>query len=104
MPERLHERLLHDVIGLLPGAEQERGAVRAQRVPGDQHAIRVKVTATGPGYRLRVLDGSPHQTDRSHLNTPAPAARFHQGRGTQAPLEPLAQIGPFCLVRWLLDN
>jgi hypothetical protein len=39
--------------------------VRAQRVPGDQHAICVKVTIKSPGYRLRVVDGSPHSTEHT---------------------------------------
>src|SRR5262249_4379976 len=65
VPERLHERLLHDVVRLLPGAKQERGPVRAQRVPGDQHAVSVKVAVTGPGYRLRVVDGSPYLTQQT---------------------------------------
>jgi hypothetical protein len=70
VPERLHERLLHDVVGFFPGAQQERSPVRAQRVPGDQHAIGVKVTVAGPGYRLRVLDDTPHSTEHTYLNTP----------------------------------
>ncbi len=61
MPERLHERLLDDVVGFLSGAQQEGGPVCAQRVPGDQHAVGVKVAAKGPGYRLCVLDSSLNQ-------------------------------------------
>jgi hypothetical protein len=66
VPERLHERFLHDVVGLLPRAEQEGGPVCAQRVPGDQHGIGVKVAVAGTGYRLRVVDGSPHSNGRTH--------------------------------------
>ena len=62
MPERLHERLLHDVVGLFPGPQEEGSPVCAQRIPGDQHGIRVKVAATGPGYRLPVVDDTPHST------------------------------------------
>src|SRR5215470_17128975 len=40
--------------------------MRAQGVPGDQHGISVKVAATGPGYRLRVVDGSPYSTGLTH--------------------------------------
>jgi len=50
--------------------------VRAQRVPGDQHRKGVKVTTTGPGYRLRVVDGSPRSTEHTHLNTPPATAGF----------------------------
>ena len=38
----------------------------AQGVPGDQYGIGVKVAAPGPGYRLRVVDGSPHSSGRTH--------------------------------------
>ncbi len=47
---------------------------------GDQHGIGVKVAATGPGYRLRVVDGSPHSTGHTHLNTPPAAAGFSPRR------------------------
>jgi hypothetical protein len=43
--------------------------VRGQRVPGDQHAVGVEVAAAGPGYRLRVVDGSPRSA-RSAEHTP----------------------------------
>ena len=76
MPERLHKRLLHDVVGLLPGPQQEGSPVRAQRVPGDQHGIGVKVAVTGPGYRRRVVDGPPHSTGHTYLNTPHAALGF----------------------------
>src|SRR5262249_34690298 len=75
VPERLDKRLLHDVVGLLSGTKEEGGPVRAQGVPGDQHAISVKVAATGAGYRLGVVDGSPCSA-RLCLNTPSAAARF----------------------------
>ena len=67
MPERLHERLLHDVVGLLPGAQQKGSPMGGQRVPGDQHGIRVNIAATGPGYRLRVVDGSPYSAEHMHF-------------------------------------
>jgi hypothetical protein len=76
VPERLHERLLHDVVGFLPGAKQESGPMCSQRVPGDQRGISIEVAATGPGYRLHVVDGSPHSTQHTYLNTPPAAARF----------------------------
>jgi len=50
--------------------------VCAQGVPGDQHGIGVKVTVTGPGYRLRVVDGSPHSTGHTYLITPQAAVGF----------------------------
>src|SRR5262249_25406133 len=75
----LHERLLHNVVGLLPGPQQEGSPVCAHRVPGDQRGIRVKVAVTGPGYRLRVVDGSPRSTGHTYLNTPQAAAGFPGG-------------------------
>ena len=76
MPERLHKRLLHHVVGLLAGAQQEGSPVCAQGVPGDQHGIGVKVAVTGPSYRLRVVDGSPLSTGHTYLNTPHAAVGF----------------------------
>jgi hypothetical protein len=58
-PERLHERLLHHVVGILARAQQPGSPVRAQRVPGDQHRIGIKVAVPGPGYRVRLVDGTP---------------------------------------------
>src|SRR5215467_11050458 len=40
--------------------------MRPRRVPGHQHGIGVEVTATGPGYRLRVVDGTPHSAEHPH--------------------------------------
>ena len=76
MPECLHKRVLHNVVGLLPGPQQEGGPVCAQGVPGDQHGIGVKVAVTGPGYRLRVVDGSPHSTGHTYMDTPPAATGF----------------------------
>src|SRR5215472_9579782 len=76
MPERLYKRLLHDVVGLLPRSEQKRSPVRAQRVPGDQSAVSVKVAAPGAGYRLGVVDCSPYSAGHTLINTPFAAARF----------------------------
>jgi len=67
------------VVGLLPRPQQEGSPVRAQRVPGDQHGIGVKVAGTGPGYSLRVVDSSPCSRGYTHLNTPRVAAGFPSG-------------------------
>ena len=85
MPERLDKRLLHDVVGLLPRSEQKGSPVRAQRVPGDQHGVGVKVAGTGPGYSLRVVDSSPRSRGYTHLNTPRVAAGFPPGPAGQWP-------------------
>src|SRR5262249_57446985 len=92
VPEPLHERLLHDVVGLLSRAQQEGSAVCPQRVPSDQHRIRVKVAATGPGYRLRVVDGSPHSAEHTHLGYTASSRKVPaKARRTDAP-HPLSSV------------
>jgi hypothetical protein len=62
--------------------------VRAQRVPGDQHPIGVKVAATGPGYRLRVVDST--SLNRAHPPEYTASSRKVPTKATPrgSPLEP----------------
>ena len=104
MPECLDKRLLHDVIGLLPGAKQKGRPVRAQGVTGDQHAIGVKVAAAGAGYRLGVVDGTPRSALLSPghaINTPSAVTEFPATDMTLFPGFP-GDVDPGCGYDWLI--
>ena len=57
--ERLHERLLHHVLGVVAGPEQDRRPVCERGVPGDQRLIGVQVTGARPGHCLGVVQLAP---------------------------------------------
>src|SRR5262249_60609169 len=53
--------------GPRPPPRQEPAGVR-RGVPANQPPMGVKVPPTGPGSRLRVVDGSPHPAEHPQLN------------------------------------
>jgi hypothetical protein len=57
--ERLHERLLYDILSVVPGAQQYRGPVRERAVPRDQRLVGVQVAGTRSGHRLGLVQLAP---------------------------------------------